>query len=108
MADYQQAVTYLNGDSGMANIIHDLDASSTTYTIVYNNADDDSYDPSTHMIHWDPHSALRCSGGGKQTPALGVRPRNGPCGSALVLGLDWMGSMARLRQSGRAPRNRGA
>ncbi len=72
MADYQQAVTYLNGDSGMANIIHDLDASSTTYTIVYNNADDDSYDPSTHMIHWDPHSALRCSGGGKQTPALGL------------------------------------
>jgi len=72
MGEYQQAINYLNGDPGMAGIIRDLDSSSTIYTIVYNDVDDDSYDPSTRTIHWDPHSALRCRGDGMQAPALGL------------------------------------
>ena len=33
---------------------------------------DDEYDPNTHTIHWDPHSALQTSDGGRQSPALGL------------------------------------
>jgi hypothetical protein len=34
--------------------------------------DDDSYDPNTHTIHWDPYSALLTTTGGRQSPALGL------------------------------------
>lgn len=70
--NYQQAINYLNQDSGMASIIHNLNGSSTKYTIVINNNDDDSYDPTTHTIHWDPHSALCIHSGCTQSPALGL------------------------------------
>lgn len=56
----------------MAKIVADLERSSTTYTVKTNNMDDDSCDPSTYTIHWDPHSALRCTSGGGQSPALGL------------------------------------
>jgi hypothetical protein len=55
----------------MAQIINDLEQSSTEYDIVYNNVDDDRYIYATHTIRWDPHSALRCTAGG-QSPALGL------------------------------------
>ncbi len=37
-----------------------------------NSRDGDDYDPNTRTIHWDPHSALRTSSGGRQSPALGL------------------------------------
>ena len=32
----------------------------------------DRYDPNTRTVYWDPHSALRTTTGGNQTPALGL------------------------------------
>ena len=57
--DYQTAVSYLNRDPGMAQIIQDLNASPTIFTVVPNSINNDSYNPTTHTINWDPHSALR-------------------------------------------------
>lgn len=33
---------------------------------------DDRYDPQSRTVYWDPHSALRTTTGGHQTPALGL------------------------------------
>jgi RHS repeat-associated protein len=71
-ANYYQALTYLERDPGMAQIIKDLERSSTEYDIIYNNLDDDEYISATHTIRWDPHSALCTKGGGGQSPALGL------------------------------------
>jgi len=70
--DYQTAVSYLNRDPGMVQIIQDLNASPTIFTVVPNSINNDSYNPTTHTINWDPHSALRCTSGGRQSPALGL------------------------------------
>lgn len=32
----------------------------------------DRYDPQTRTVYWDPHSALKTTAGGHQTPALGL------------------------------------
>jgi hypothetical protein len=32
----------------------------------------DRYDPQTRTVYWDPHSALKTTMGGHQTPALGL------------------------------------
>ncbi len=72
VSDYQQAVSYLKGDAGMAKIIHNLETSSTTYKVNLNNNHDDSYIPSKKTINWDPNSALRTPNGGTQSPALGL------------------------------------
>jgi len=72
IGDYQEAMNYLNRDSDMAEIIDRLDASSTDYIIDYNNLNDDSYNPSTHIIQWDPHSAHRVGCAGSQSPALAL------------------------------------
>jgi len=71
-ADYNTATAYLLRDPGMAQIMRDLDASSTVYNIHYINDDNDRYDPLTNTIYWDPNSALCTTGGGRQTPALGL------------------------------------
>jgi RHS repeat-associated protein len=92
--NYQQAINYLNGDPGMAGIINDLNGSSTNYNVIINNNDDDSYDPGTHTIHWDPHSAL-CDSGCKQSPALGLGHEmahaDGPWYSGLLAWIPWPG-----------------
>ena len=72
VADYQQAINYLRADPGMARIINALESSSTVYTVITNNVDDDSYSYSTRTIYWDPHSALCTTSGGTQSPALGL------------------------------------
>jgi RHS repeat-associated protein len=71
-ADYNTATAYLQHDPGMAQVIKDLNDSSTDYNILYINDGNDRYDPATHTIFWDPTSALRTTCGGKQTPALGL------------------------------------
>jgi len=95
MSDYQQAVAYLNRDTGMARVIHDLDNSSTTYTVIMNNDNDDHYVPSTHEIHWHPHSALRCTSSGRQSPALGLGHEmahaDGGFWSRLLVYIPWPG-----------------
>ena len=37
-----------------------------------NSHDDDSFDPNFRTVNWDPHSALRTTTGGRQSPALGL------------------------------------
>ena len=56
----------------MAQIIKDLNDSSTVYNIDYIDDGNDRYDPMTNTIYWDPTSALLTTCGGKQTPALGL------------------------------------
>ncbi len=70
--DYDEAIKYLQCDAVMAKIIDDLRKSSVIYTVILNDDDNDSYDPSTNTISWDPHSALKLTNGGKQSPALGL------------------------------------
>jgi RHS repeat-associated protein len=69
-AEYNQATAYLSRDPGMAQIIQDLNNSSTIYSVMFNNNNFDDY--SSHIISWDPHSALRCTNKGRQSPALGL------------------------------------
>jgi RHS repeat-associated protein len=70
--DYGTALNYLNRDPQMASVISDLQNSSTVYLIDFNHNNDDSFDPSTNTINWDPHSGCSCTSGGIQSPALGL------------------------------------
>jgi hypothetical protein len=56
----------------MRGIIHQAQTSSRTFHLHINNRNDDSFDPSSDTINWDPHSALRTTRGGTQSPALGL------------------------------------
>ena len=91
-ANYQQAVNYLNGGPGMASIINDLNNSSTIYNIVPNDVNDDSYEPATHTIHWDPHAAL-CDNDCRLSPALALGHEmahaDGPWYSGLLAWIPW-------------------
>jgi RHS repeat-associated protein len=70
--DYLAAVAYLKADGGMAAVIQDLENSKTVYNVNFNNNDDDSFDPITNVINWDPYSGCTCTSGGIQSPALGL------------------------------------
>ena len=66
------ALRYLRKDRKMRKIINDLKKSHTNYKIITIDNDDDRYDPATRKVYWDPHSALLTTGGGRQSPALGL------------------------------------
>ena len=66
------AFTYLSQDTVERSLIDRLVDDSPGHRIVINHHNDDSYDPNRHAIHWDPHSALLTSLGGRQSPALGL------------------------------------
>jgi RHS repeat-associated protein len=71
--DYHIAIGYLQNDPGTADIINVLSNSATVYHINFNNEDNDSFNPSTNTINWDPRSGCSCStGNGIQSPALGL------------------------------------
>lgn len=69
---YTRATRYLEGDPAMARIIAHIEGSSRVFTLRLNDRNDDSFDPGTDTIAWDPHSALRTTSGGAQSPALGL------------------------------------
>jgi RHS repeat-associated protein len=69
---YLAAVAYLQGDSGMASTIEDLQNSSTVYTINFINDGNDRFDPSTDTVYWDPYSGCVSTSGGTQSAALGL------------------------------------
>ncbi len=71
-ADFERAVAYLTRDPVERDLFDRLEHGDRTYRLVTNARDGDFYDPSTHTIHWDPHSALRTTCGTTQTPALGL------------------------------------
>ncbi len=71
-ADFDRAVAYLTRDRVERELFDRLEHGSQTFRLATNSRNDDSYDPATHTIHWDPHSALATTCGTKQSPALGL------------------------------------
>ena len=70
--DFEVAASYLAGDSTMRAILERAERAAPHLHLKINHHDDDSYEPSTHTVNWDPHSALRTTDGGRQSPALGL------------------------------------
>lgn len=66
------AFAYLSGDAIERSLIDRLEHGAQTYRLVVDKHGDDSYDPLARVIHWDPHSALQTTDGGRQSPALGL------------------------------------
>jgi hypothetical protein len=71
-ANVDAAFAYLSRDSIERTLIDRLVHSPIHHKLSLDKHDDDSYDPNTRTIHWDPHSALLTSRGGHQSPALGL------------------------------------
>src|ERR1700676_1827585 len=66
------AFAYLSRDAVERSLIRRVEHSRIPHRIVTDRRGDDSYQPDTHTIRWDPTSALRTSGHGRQSPALGL------------------------------------
>ncbi len=66
------AFAYLRHDRVERSLIDRLERGPQRLRLSINHRDVDAYDPNTHTIRWDPHSALRTTHGGRQTPALGL------------------------------------
>lgn len=69
---YEAARRYLSRDAAERSIFQKLEHGPHHVHLRLNSHDDDSYDPDSRTIHWDPHSALRTASGGLQSPALGL------------------------------------
>ena len=70
---YESAKRYLSRDRGERALFSRLESAPTRqYRLAINSRNDDHFDPQTDTIGWDPHSALRTTGGGRQSPALGL------------------------------------
>jgi len=67
-----EAFAYLGRDPVARSLIERLERSRTGHRITVNHRNDDSYAPWSHTIRWDPTSAMRTTGGGRQSPALGL------------------------------------
>jgi hypothetical protein len=71
--EYRDAKAYLSQDRIERRLFDRLEhAHARKYRLTVNRHNDDSFDPRTNTIAWDPHSALRTAGGGRQSPALGL------------------------------------
>ena len=68
----ESAFAYLSRDAVERSLIRRVEHSRTPHRIVPNHRGNDSYTPDTHTIHWDPTSAMRTTGHGRQSPALGL------------------------------------
>ena len=85
-----EAFAYLRHDRVERALIDRLERGPERFRLSINHRDLDEYDPATHVIHWDPHSAMRTSRGGTQSPALGLAHeidhavRDGPRCQALA------------------------
>jgi hypothetical protein len=70
---YEQAKRYLCRDPSERALFERLEgARGRQFRLTVNRRNDDHFDPNTDTIAWDPYSALRTSGGGRQSPALGL------------------------------------
>jgi len=70
--DFDRAVAYLRRDPVERALFDQLEGGAQRVTLTTNRHDADYFDPNTHAIHWDPHSALQTGNGGRQSPALGL------------------------------------
>jgi hypothetical protein len=66
------AFAYLSRDAVERTLIHAVEHSPQRHRIAIDHRGDDSYQPDTHTIRWDPTSAMRTTHGGRQSPALGL------------------------------------
>jgi hypothetical protein len=66
------AFAYLKRDAVERAVISRVEHSGVPHRIRINHRSDDSYEPGTHTIRWDPTSALLTTRGGRQSPALGL------------------------------------
>jgi hypothetical protein len=70
---YDEAKHYLSRDPGERALFARLEhARGREYRLTFNHRNDDHFDPRNDTIAWDPYSALRTTGGGTQSPALGL------------------------------------
>ncbi len=69
-ADVSAAKTYLSGSKEMSEVIKAFESGNFHIKIIHDGKD--HYDPSSRTVYWDPHSALKTTGGGRQSPALGL------------------------------------
>ncbi len=67
---FREAASYLCPDSMERRIFSKLEHGAHRTHLRLDVHNDDSYDPNTHTIYWDPYSALRTTNGGCQSPAL--------------------------------------
>jgi len=70
--NFECAVAYLAGDSAMRHVLDRAEHARAALHLRVNTHDDDSFDPNTRTVNWDPYSALRTTSGGTQSPALGL------------------------------------
>ncbi len=70
--DFELAVNYLSRDAVMRRIIDRAEHERARLHLHVNHRNDDSFDPDNGIVNWDPHSALSTTGGGRQSPALGL------------------------------------
>ncbi len=70
--DYATARLYLIQDSVMADIFYNLQRSHTTYIIHILTGDNCNNHSIDNHIYWNPHCGLRCTGTGRQSPALAL------------------------------------
>jgi hypothetical protein len=71
--EYLAAKAYLSQDGVERRLFDRLEhAQARRFHLTLNYRNDDSFDPRTNTIAWDPRSALRTTGGGRQSPALGL------------------------------------
>jgi hypothetical protein len=71
---YEMAKAYLSRDPEEAALFSKLENASggRHFRISANDRNNDSFDPNTNTIAWDPYSALQTTDGGTQSPALGL------------------------------------
>ena len=71
--EYRAAKSYLSRDAVERRLFERIEhAHNRHFYVTINHRNDDSFDPDTDTIAWDPHSALRTTAGGRQSPALGL------------------------------------
>jgi|SRR5579884_109410 len=71
-SDYELARAYLARDPAQRRLFERLDRSARHFHLALDSRGDDRFDPNSDTITWDPHSALRTTRGGTQSPALGL------------------------------------
>jgi antirestriction protein ArdC len=71
--NYLEAKAYLSRDPVERALFAKLErARGRHYRLTIDSHNDDHFDPNTDTIAWDPHSAMRTTRGGHQSPALGL------------------------------------
>jgi hypothetical protein len=70
--DFELAEGYLGRDRVMRDILERAEHAHLRIRLAINSRGNDSYDAAARTVHWDPHSALVTSEGGRQSAALGL------------------------------------